>query len=139
MPTVSSIVSHKKRLTARCKGHGQRQSNWPIRALRGVFSVTRWSELARQGMANADTQAGTPSFLATQLAQSSGPIIAATDCVRAAPETVRAYLPPGRSYTTFGTDGFGRSDTRTAMREFFGVDAARVVRAAFASLSARSV
>ena len=104
-----------------------------------VFSVTSWSELARQGMANADTHPGTPSFLAQQLAQSSGPIIAATDYVRAVPETVRAYLPPERSYTTLGTDGFGRSDTRAALREFFGVDAASVVRAALASVSARPI
>ena len=104
-----------------------------------VFSVTSWSELARQGMANADTQPCTPSFLAQQLAQSSGPIIAATDYVRAVPETVRAYLPPGRSYTTLGTDGFGRSDTRAALREFFGVDAASVVRAALTSVSARPI
>ena len=104
-----------------------------------VFSVTSWSELARQGMANADTHPGTPSFLAQQLAQSSGPIIAATDYVRAVPETVRAYLPPERSYTTLGTDGFGRSDTRAALREFFGVDAASVVRAALASVSGRPI
>ena len=104
-----------------------------------VFSVTSWSELARQGMANADTQPGTPPFLASQLAQSRGPIIAATDYVRAVPETVRAYLPPQRSYTTLGTDGFGRSDTRAALRDFFGVDAASVVRAALAAVSANPV
>ena len=104
-----------------------------------VFSVTSWSELARQGMANADTHPGTPPFLSTQLAQSSGPIIAATDYVRAVPETVRAYVPAGRSYTTLGTDGFGRSDTRAALREFFGVDAASVVRAALASVSASPI
>ncbi len=99
-----------------------------------VFSVTSWSELARQGMANADTQPDTPSFLAHQLAQSSGPIIAATDYVRAVPETVRAYLPPARSYTTLGTDGFGRSDTRAALRDFFGVDANAIAKAAKAAL-----
>jgi pyruvate dehydrogenase E1 component len=89
-----------------------------------VFSVTSWSELARDGAANPIP------FIARQLASSQGPIIAATDYVRAVPESVRAYLPAGRSYTTLGTDGFGRSDTRAALREFFGVDAASIVRAA---------
>ncbi|MFZ3125470.1 MAG: alpha-ketoglutarate dehydrogenase [Acidovorax sp.] len=93
-----------------------------------VFSVTSWSELARDGAANAS--ANTPSFLATQLAHSRGPIIAATDYVRAVPESVRAYLPEGRGYTTLGTDGFGRSDTRAALRAFFGVDVASIVKAA---------
>jgi len=93
-----------------------------------VFSVTSWSELARDGAANAS--ANTPSFLATQLAHSRGPIIAATDYVRAVPESVRAYLPEGRRYTTLGTDGFGRSDTRAALRAFFGVDVASIAKAA---------
>jgi pyruvate dehydrogenase E1 component len=48
-------------------------------------------------------------------------------------------LPPGRSYTTLGTDGFGRSDTRAALRDFFGVDAASVVRAALAAVGANLV
>ena len=72
---------------------------------------------------------GTP-WLAAQLAATSGPVIAATDYVRAVAETVRAFVPEGRKYLTLGTDGFGRSDTRAALRAFFGVDAAAVVRAA---------
>ncbi len=57
-------------------------------------------------------------------------MIAATDYVRAVPESLRAYLPPGRAYTTLGTDGFGRSDTRAALRAFFKVDAASIAQAA---------
>jgi pyruvate dehydrogenase E1 component len=98
-----------------------------------VFSVTSWSELAREGAASKSTG---ESFVAQQLAQSRGPIIAATDYVRAVPESVRAYLPAGRSFTTLGTDGFGRSDTRAALRKFFEVDAASIARVAKASISA---
>ncbi len=100
-----------------------------------VFSVTSWSELARDGLAcekralGGEPDAGTP-FIARQLAASSGPIVAATDYVRTVPESVRAYLPEGRRYLTLGTDGFGRSDTRAALRDFFGVDAASIARAA---------
>jgi len=43
---------------------------------------------------------------------------------------VRAFLPEGRRYLTLGTDGFGRSDTRAALRRFFGVDAASIAKAA---------
>ncbi len=127
-----------------------------------VFSVTSWSELARDGQAceqrafaaaRAEPVAalrqaqgerneaqperrGSPldreetPFIARQLAASSGPIIAATDYVRAVPESVRAWLPEGRRYLTLGTDGFGRSDTRAALRDFFGVDAQSIARAA---------
>ena len=84
---------------------------------------------ACQAVALRGAAAATP-FVAQQLALGSGPIIAATDYVRAVPESVRAWLPPARRYITLGTDGFGRSDTRAALRSFFGVDAASIVRAA---------
>ena len=61
-------------------------------------------------------------------------MIAATDYVRAVPETVRALVPDGRRYMTLGTDGFGRSDTRAALRAFFGVDAASILKAAMHAL-----
>ena len=98
-----------------------------------VFSITSWSELARDGLAGEQAalrgEPAAPSFIARQLANSGGPLVAATDYVRALPESVRAYLPAGRPYLTLGTDGFGRSDTRAALRQFFGVDAASIVRA----------
>ncbi|MDM0051199.1 alpha-ketoglutarate dehydrogenase [Variovorax sp. J22R115] len=107
-----------------------------------VFSVTSWSELARDGRAceeralAGDASPGTP-FIAQQLAGGSGPVVAATDYVRAVPESVRAFLPEGRRYLTLGTDGFGRSDTRVALRQFFGVDAQSIVRAARHALAPR--
>jgi len=67
------------------------------------------------------------------LGLSSGPVIAATDYVRAVPELIRAYVP--RRYVTLGTDGFGRSDTRQALREFFEVDRASIVIAALKALA----
>ena len=69
------------------------------------------------------------------LAGGTGPVIAATDYVRSVPESVRAYLSAGRSYRTLGTDGFGRRDTRAALRAFFQVDAASIVKAARAALA----
>ncbi len=108
-----------------------------------VLSVTSWSELARDGVAceqraiAGQDKPGTP-WLAAQLAATSGPVIAATDYVRAVPETVRAFVPEGRKFLTLGTDGFGRSDTRAALRAFFGVDAQAIACAARAALNARA-
>jgi pyruvate dehydrogenase E1 component len=79
-----------------------------------VFSITSWTELARNGEHCSHLLVG------------SGPILAATDYVRMLPESIRAHLPGGRRYVTLGTDGFGRSDTRAQLRRFFGVDAAGI-------------
>ena len=109
-----------------------------------VCSITSWSELARQGQAwehrcaQADEGADEASapvpdampYVAQLLQQGRGPVVAASDYVRAVPESIRAYVPAGRTFITLGTDGFGRSDTRSALREFFGVDAAHIARAA---------
>ncbi len=105
-----------------------------------VFSVTSWSELARDGqrhLQNDTTDLTAPlstPFLAEILQGSQGPVIAATDYVCAVPESVRAFIPAGRAYRTLGTDGFGRSDTRAALRAFFGVDAASIEQAALKML-----
>ena len=103
-----------------------------------VFSITSWSELARDGLrAEQAAMAGektSKAFITRLLSEHQGPVIAATDYVRAVPESIRAYLPQNRRYLTLGTDGFGRSDTRQELRSFFQVDAASIVRAALFSL-----
>ena len=93
-----------------------------------VISVTSWSELARDGQ-RCDDQGGTP-WIAQLLQDSPGPIVMASDYVRALPDSIRPWLPAGRRCTTLGTDGFGRSDTRAALRAYFRVDAAHIAEAA---------
>jgi pyruvate dehydrogenase E1 component len=100
-----------------------------------VISVTSWSELARDGRACADPDTKTAAYLTELLSQSKGPVIAASDYVCAVTESVRAFIPEGRPYKTLGTDGFGRSDTRAALRNYFQVDAAAIVRAATSMLT----
>ncbi len=112
-------------------GHQLAAEGWQV----DVVSVTSWSELARDGVAlEQRALAGEtglpPPWIHALLQGTRGPILAATDYVRAVPEAVRAYLPEGRRCLMLGTDGFGRSDTRQALRALFGVDAASVVRAA---------
>lgn len=99
-----------------------------------VISVTSWSELAREG---AEASTAEP-YIARLLSQTRGPIVAASDYVRAVPDSIRAYLPAGRPCATLGTDGFGRSDTRAALRRFFAVDASAIVARAQAMCVARS-
>ena len=100
-----------------------------------VISVTSWSELARDGRACADPDTKSAAHLTELLSQSKGPVIAASDYVCAVTESVRAFIPEGRPYKTLGTDGFGRSDTRAALRNYFQVDAAAIVRAARSMLT----
>ncbi|MBA3477172.1 MAG: alpha-ketoglutarate dehydrogenase [Lautropia sp.] len=107
-----------------------------------IWSVTSWSELARDGMAHERAQRlgsgaasnGSEPFVMRQLGAAAGPLIAVSDYVRAVPEAIRAFLPPGRRYVTLGTDGFGRSDTRAELRAFFEVDRAAIVLAAVHAL-----
>ncbi|MBW5804313.1 alpha-ketoglutarate dehydrogenase [Burkholderia sp. COPS] len=113
------------------------KEDWGIDA--AVWSVTSFTELQRDGMEaerrarlDDDHPHATP-YVTGALAATRGPVIAATDYVRAVPELIRAYVP--RRYVTLGTDGFGRSDTRDALRAFFEVDRASIVLAALKALA----
>ncbi|MEO6623315.1 MAG: alpha-ketoglutarate dehydrogenase [Burkholderiaceae bacterium] len=89
-----------------------------------VISVTSWSELARDGAIQPI------AYLTTLLRDNTGPVIAASDYVRAVAESARAFVPARRTFHALGTDGFGRSDTRAALRDYFQVDAASIARVA---------
>jgi len=111
--------------------------DWGIDA--GVWSVTSFSELAREGMALERSHRLDPlkprgaSWVEQQLAGTTGPVIASSDYVRAVPDLIRAYVP--RKYVTLGTDGFGRSDTRAALRDFFEVSREHIAVAALSALA----
>jgi pyruvate dehydrogenase E1 component len=103
-----------------------------------VWSVTSFSELARDGMrcerARRLQQSDVQPWITQQLGESSAPVIAVSDYVRAVTESVRAFVPA--PYVTLGTDGFGRSDTRAALRDFFEVDARWIAYVALTELYA---
>jgi pyruvate dehydrogenase E1 component len=100
-----------------------------------VISITSWSELARDGANNEMSDTLESVHITKLIDETEGPIIAASDYVKLVAESIRAYVPAGRKYVTLGTDGFGRSDTRAALREFFGVNASSIATAAKRSLS----
>jgi pyruvate dehydrogenase E1 component len=98
----------------------------------GVWSVTSFTELARDGMAaerwNLLHPGDEPRVPYVREALPAGPAVAATDYVRAFAEQIRPYVPG--PYTVLGTDGYGRSDWRRVLREFFEVDRRYVALAA---------
>ncbi len=95
-----------------------------------VWSVTSWTELRRDGMA-CDAGGGKP-WIASCLADHPGPVVAVSDYVRALPDLVRPWVD--RRFVSLGTDGFGMSDTRAALRRHFAVDRAAIVQAALRAL-----
>ena len=103
-----------------------------------VWSATSFNELARDGMDaqrwNGLHPGATPRvpYVESCLEAGAGPVVAATDYVRAHAEQVRAFMPA--PYTVLGTDGYGRSDGREALRRFFEVDRAHVAVAALNAL-----
>ncbi len=104
-----------------------------------VFSVTSFSELRREAL-DAERwnmlhpgQAPRTPYVQELLAGQSGPFVAATDYMRTVPDQIRQWVP-GR-YHVLGTDGYGRSDSRAALRGFFEVDRRYVALAALKSLA----
>ena len=104
-----------------------------------VWSATSFTELARN--ANAVDRwnrlhPGEPpqvSHIQTCLGDTTGVVVAAADYVKALPDTIGRWL--GRPVTSLGTDGFGRSDGRSALRDFFEVDAKHIVVATLSALA----
>jgi pyruvate dehydrogenase E1 component len=103
-----------------------------------VWSVTSFTELRRDGMQAERHNRLHPKSDPTQpyvkrmLDGRSGPVIAATDYIRTLPDQIRPWVDA--PYTTLGTDGYGRSDYRKALRRFFEVDRHHVVVAALDAL-----
>ena len=112
-----------------------------------VWSCPSFTELGREGRdtdrynllhpevaANGQRRV---SFVERQLGgRPAGPVVAATDYVRAFAEQIRPYLPGGRRYRVLGTDGYGRSDYRRVLRDHFEVDRRYVALAALSELAA---
>jgi pyruvate dehydrogenase E1 component len=112
---------------------------WKVAA--DVWSVTSWSELRRDGMSadrgnmlNPEGKQRTP-YVAATLGRTEGPVVAVSDFMRLVPEMIGRWLPD--RLFALGTDGYGRSDTRPALRRHFEIDAECVVIAALAQLAKR--
>jgi pyruvate dehydrogenase E1 component len=124
---------------------------WALRAQRllgeewgvdaDIWSVTSWNELRRDAVtceeANLLDPSDTPRvpYVAARLADTSGPVVAVSDFMRAVPDQISRWVPT--DYSSLGTDGFGFADTRGAARRFFHVDAESIVLAVLTALAKR--
>ena len=96
---------------------------------RDGFDCERWNRLHPGGNDQRKP------YVAQCLDEHEGPVIAATDYVRALADQIRAFVPHGRRFSVLGTDGYGRSDTRANLLEFFEVNAHWIAHAAVAALA----
>jgi pyruvate dehydrogenase E1 component len=103
-----------------------------------VWSATSFNMLRKDGMENDRFNELNPTskqkitYVEECLPSAEIPVIAATDYMRAYPEQIRGFIKA--PYYTLGTDGYGRSDSRQKLREFFEVDANNIARMAIYSL-----
>ena len=113
--------------------------DWGVAA--DVWSVTSWNELRRDGLACDAANALDPDgerqvpYVTRALAGAPGPVVAVSDFMRAVQDQVAQWVP--NDWASLGTDGFGRSDTRGALRRFFRVDGPSITVAALTELARR--
>jgi pyruvate dehydrogenase E1 component len=103
--------------------------DWRVRA--DVWSVTSWTELRRDALAadtwnhrHPDAPRRVP-YLTRRLRERPGPVVAVSDWMRAVPDQIAPFVPG--AWSSLGTDGFGHSDTRPALRRHFGIDPPSIV------------
>ena len=115
------------------------EKDWGVSA--DIFSVTSFTELRRDGldcerhnMLHPTTKAKVP-YVTGLLEKTEGPIIASTDYMKLFADQIRPFMPKSRAYKVLGTDGFGRSDFRSKLREHFEVDRHFVVLATLRALA----
>jgi pyruvate dehydrogenase E1 component len=115
------------------------EQDWGVAA--DVWSCPSFNELARDGQ-DAErynllhpTEQPRVSFVGQQLEKHGGPVVASTDYMKAFAEQIRPFIPKGRTYKVLGTDGYGRSDFRSKLREHFEINRHYVVVAALKALS----
>ena len=115
------------------------EKEWGVAA--DVWSCPSFNELTRDGQDaerfNLLHPLETPrvSFVGQQLEKAKGPVVASTDYMKAYAEQIRPFIPKGRTYKVLGTDGFGRSDFRSKLREHFEINRHYIVVAALKALS----
>ena len=144
---VAKSIDKKLRLRLLGGGTILREVRRAAQILREEYSVAvdvfSFNELrkealavARENMLQPDRQATVP-YVTQQLEKQQGPVIAATDYMKAYSDQIREFVPD--SYRVLGTDGFGRSDSRKQLRHFFEVDSKFIVLAALTELKDREL
>ena len=121
----AQLLASGSAMPAALKAQQLLADDWGVSA--DVWSVTSWVELHRDGLRIDDENMLAPAsepqiaYLTNRLSQADGPVVAVSDYQRAVQELIRPWIPG--DYVTLGTDGFGLSDTRGALRRHFRIDA----------------
>jgi pyruvate dehydrogenase E1 component len=112
------------------------KEDWNVSA--DVWSVTSWGELRRDGLEVDQHNFLNPedkrdAYITKKLANTEGPVVAVSDFMRAVQDQIQPWIP--NKFVSLGTDGFGLSDTRGALRRHFKVDAESIVVATLNQLA----
>ncbi|HSP37548.1 MAG TPA: pyruvate dehydrogenase (acetyl-transferring), homodimeric type, partial [Frankiaceae bacterium] len=111
---------------------------WNIAA--DLWSATSWNELHREAVRCERENLLSPEeprepYVTRVLAETEGPVVAVSDFQRAVPDQIARWVPT--DWSSLGTDGFGRSDTRAELRRYFHIDAPSIVVATLQALARR--
>ena len=128
-------------ITVRLAMDAQRllRDDWGVAA--DVWSVTSWNELRRDAVDCEEHNLMHPGeeprrpYVSTALEGAQGPFVAVSDWMRAVPDLLSRWVPG--DYTSLGTDGFGRSDTRASLRRHFRIDPESIAVAVLTELARR--
>jgi pyruvate dehydrogenase E1 component len=136
-PPPAQILASGVAMQAAVKAQRLLAEEWGVAA--DLWSVSSWTELRRDavaaeqaGLLSTDPAPATP-YIAEVLAETHGPVVAVSDYMRAVPDLISRWVP--NDFVSLGTDGFGRSDTRPALRRFFHVDAESIAIATLRQLT----
>ncbi|MGC2520645.1 MAG: pyruvate dehydrogenase (acetyl-transferring), homodimeric type [Burkholderiales bacterium] len=117
------------------------EKEWDVGA--DVWSATSFTELRREGLDAERWNMLHPeakpraSYVEQCLSKRAGPVVAASDYIKAFADQIRPFVPKDKAYRVLGTDGFGRSDSRAKLRYFFEVNRHFVAVAALKALADR--
>jgi pyruvate dehydrogenase E1 component len=131
---LASGISVRQALDAQRLLHDE----WNVAA--DVWSVTSWNELRRDAVECEEHALLHPDdrrtpYVTQALQGAPGPVVAVSDWMRAVPDQINRWVPT--DYSSLGTDGYGRSDTRAALRRHFHTDPESIVVAVLSALAAR--
>jgi pyruvate dehydrogenase E1 component len=139
VPAQATVLASGITVRAALAAQELLKADWGVGA--DIWSVTSWNELRRDAL-EADAhallhpeEAARTPYVTQALLSAAGPVVAVSDWMRAVPDQISRWVPG--DYASLGTDGFGRSDTRAALRRHFHVDAESITTAVLAELARR--
>ena len=134
----AQVLASGSGMTAALRAQRMLAEDWGVAA--DVWSATSWNELRRDAVAASDEVLATPEqrprtpWVNQCLDDAPGPVVATSDWMRAVPDQIAPWVA---DWTSLGTDGYGRSDTRAALRRHFHVDAESISVAVLSALARR--